>query len=94
MSPDLPSSALVSLFQLIAKTQTFCFSGDPVKRRTLVALEDPGLHRLLWQRSNQSDLWVMDDVIIIVKECPMDDESCRFGRAKEDFNGILKCVML
>ena len=65
-----------------------------MKRRTLVTLQDPGLHRLLWQRSNQSDLWVMDDVMLIVEECPIDDEWCRFGRAREDFNGTLKYMML
>ena len=65
-----------------------------MKRRTLVTLQDPGLHRLLWQRSNQSDLWVMDDVMLIVEECPINDEWCRFGRAREDFNGTLKYTML
>ena len=64
--------------------------GDPVSRRTLVPLQNPGLHRLLWQRSNQSDFWVMDDVIVIVEECPVGLEDCQFGRAREDFNGTLK----
>ena len=69
-------------------------AGEPLKRRTMVSLQDPSLHRLLWQRSNQSDLWVMDDVTVTVEECPRDNEWCQFGRVTEDFNGTLKYVLL
>ena len=68
--------------------------GEAISRRTLVELQDPALHRLLWQRSNQSDVWIMDDVIVIVDECiEYTVGECELERVKEDFNGSLKYVM-
>lgn len=62
-------------------------SGEPVTRRTRVLLRDAALHRLLWQRSNQSDWWIMDNVALLVEGCPVKEGGCDRGRVREDFNG-------
>ena len=64
--------------------------GEAISRRTLIHLQDPAQHRLLWQRSNQSDVWIMDDVMLIVEECLEGVGGCELGRVREDFNGSLK----
>lgn len=57
-------------------------------RRTQVLLRGAALHRLLWQRSNQSDWWIIDNVTLLVEGCPVKEGGCeRGGRVREDFNG-------
>ena len=64
--------------------------GEPVARRSIVALSDTTYHRLLWQRTNQSDWWNLDDVMVLVEECPVGLGGCEDGRVNEDFNGTIK----
>ena len=59
-------------------------------RRSLILLSDPALHRLLWQRDDQSDLWNLDDVTLLVEECPVGMGGCEGGRVRVDFNGTVK----
>ena len=61
-----------------------------MERRTHILLSDPALHRLLWQRANQSDVWVLDDVMVILDRCLVEAGGCDGERVSEDFNGTLK----
>ena len=79
---NLPLSSLSSL--------SLFPPGEPETRRTLVLLSDVALHRLLWQRTNQSDWWNMDDVIVLLEECPVGVGGCEGRRVREDFNGTVK----
>ena len=65
-------------------------SGEAAVRRTIILFADPALHRLLWQRPEQSDLWNLDDVTLLVEECLMGVGGCEGGRVRVDFNGTVK----
>lgn len=63
-------------------------SGEPVTRRSVISLGDAALHRLLWQRSNQSDWWIMDHVTLLLEGCPVKEGGCERRGVREDFSGL------